>query len=512
MQSLQPRLVLAIALRRWEAAVSAAQADDGSLCYRAVQLPRVFAAWRQQAWRQAELRARGEQCLHALARRWRHRLLLAWQQWAASKAGARSKLLQASARRAACTKREALAEWCRLLQRKAAQREQWQQAEARWIVTMSRAAFCRWRRLAGAARLSAGWRVAYLLRQAFGSWRQHAKRKAAAAASWRLAVRLHYLRQLWAGLAAWQQHHRRRQHKQQRLQAMRQDCQARLLRRCLAAWRGPFLAAAHIRHAKQQLAADHRRDRLLQLSLAPWHGPFLVAARQRRSLQRTAAAFCAAQLQRKAWMGWQAWQERQVGKRQHGAAAQAALQPARLRSVLAAWRFSHAGALLAARQAAAAEAAVRRRTLTATIAAWQGHAARRQRTHTRWCAALLYCGRHQQERAFATWQEVAHTAALLRRMAEPAAGAHVGASAAAAAAAASSGDATAALLGKLRQLQSAAAEVGSQQVQWRAASIANLPCDQKASEPLAAAGSSRPAATRASAVRAEPRRAAAHMP
>ena len=343
MRALRPRLVLACTLRRWQAAVWAAQADDGSICHRALQLPRSFAAWRQQAHRQAELRWTGEQCQRLLAYNQQHRVLAAWRQRAVYKQAACGKQEQAAAAWMARLRRIALIGWRKAAQRKAACRAQRQQAETHWSLRMAGAALRSWHQVASLRRMSCDWHPCYLLIGAFGSWRQLAQRTAREAARWRSAVRHFYLRQLRAGLEGFMHHHHRRQQKEQRLRAMRQYHLARMLRCCLGGWAGPSLAAARSKRAKQQQASEHLSRRVLQLVVTAWGGPFLTAARQRRQLQQAADSWRATRLLHKAWLCWQGRVEQQAEHRQQVAAAMVLLRPARLRTLLAAWRRCHLG-------------------------------------------------------------------------------------------------------------------------------------------------------------------------
>lgn len=338
LQDLRPRIWMAVALRRWQAAVWAAQADDASLCHRAVQLPRAFAAWRHQAQVQVQLRRMGDECRQALVRRRRHALLAAWQRWADGKQAARAAQQRAAAHFATHTALAVLAAWRLAVAAKAARREQQVQAAAHWDQWRIRAVFARWRRWAALRRRAPEARTLYLLSHTFGAWRQEAARKSAKAARLRLAVRQHYLRQIWAGWAAWQQHHRRQQQKRQRLDAMRQYCGAVLVRHCLAAWRGPCLAAARSKRASVQLAGRHAAGRLLRLALAAWRGPFMAQARQQQALQRRADKFRAAILLQRAVTAWCLCCMRRAEKRQRLGAACALLRPGRLRRLLVAWR------------------------------------------------------------------------------------------------------------------------------------------------------------------------------
>lgn len=350
LQALQPRLLLCCALHCWQMAVAAAQADDSSMCYRALQLPRAFAAWRLQAVRQAELRLRGEQCRRVLERQRQERVLLAWCRWAAGKCAAQYRLEQAAAWSMRRAKQTALADWRRATQAEAAGRKQQVAAMEHWAARLQRRAFDRWRRWADVRRMGGQWRQLYLLSSAFGSWRQHTQLKAAKAARWRLAVRQRYLRSLWAGFTAWQRHHQHRQQKEQRLEAMRHHHHTVLLQASMAAWAGAFLAEARRRQAQRKLADSCYFRRLLRQGLDAWHGPFLAGARQRRCMQSAANSCRTATLLRQAWLGWLAWLDCQAEKRQWLATAQALLRPGQLRRLLCGWRRFCVAAALRRRQ------------------------------------------------------------------------------------------------------------------------------------------------------------------
>lgn len=134
-------------------------------------------------------------------------------------------------------------------------------------------------------------------------------------------------------------------------------------------------------------------------------------------------------------------------------------------------------------QAAVACTVARRRMLYAAWLALQQHATRQQRKRSLWFRALLFSSRQQQQRVFSAWRGA--TKAAGPQLAEG--GSHAE-DAAADNAADLRDDSIAALLVRMRQLQSTAAAslvAGQAQVagaadgkvasQWRAASIANLP-------------------------------------
>ncbi|KAL4433933.1 hypothetical protein ABPG75_000374 [Micractinium tetrahymenae] len=462
--ALEPRLLAALALRRWQAGVVAAQAQDGAACYRAVQLPRLFLAWRQRAQRIQEVRLQAEWCQRLLACRRRRAALLAWRRWAAGRRATQIKVHQMEDRRLFLRQHAVLAAWRGYAQVKALQRDQLQQAGAHCAARVCHLALQRWRRWAGLRHAGGRWRRRRVLQRAFGGWRQRAAAKAQWAERWRMAVRHCYLRLLWSGLEGLRQHHQRRQQKQRRQQAMHRRYQVALLRYCLQAWSGPFLAATRHRRAKQQAAEGMACRLLLTPVIASWRGPFLTAARQRRSRLQAADRHRAARLQHSAWVGWLEWQERREYKRQHVAAAQALLQPGRLRRLLAAWRSWHAKAVLRGCQEATAAAAARKLTLRHAWQAWQAYLHSRRQKHRRWCAALLFAGRQQAQRALCTWRAAANAAAALHKQqastapqqVEQDAGASGSAAAAAGAGQAPLTGATAQLLARLRQLRSEA--------------------------------------------------------
>lgn len=216
---------------------------------------------------------------------------------------ARVALEQAAASHARRSMAAALAAWwhwgaCKATARAAAER-----AVTFHARRSQAAALAAWRRVADLRRVAGRVRQLYLTAAGFAAWRLQAQHASAKAAAWRLAVRACYMRQLWAGWAAWQQHHAR----QQRQHAARQHRQAALLRSCLAAWHGPFLAVARRRHAAEQQATCFSRRRRLQLAFSFWSGPFLAEVRRRRSAAQAAAAFVAARLRGRAWAAWRAW-------------------------------------------------------------------------------------------------------------------------------------------------------------------------------------------------------------
>ncbi len=350
LQVLQPRLVAALALQRWLAAVAAAQADDGATCHRALQLPRVFTAWQQRAARGQELRLQGEWCQRLLACRRRRNALLAWRQWAAGRQDARERVCQMAARRAFLRQQTVLAAWKSHARLKAVQHEQRLQAAEQRAALLRRLALQRWRRWAGLRHAGGRWRRRYVLERAFASWRQRAAGKARQTERWRVAVQHRCLRMLWSGLQGLRQHQQKQRQKQHVLQGMRQCYQASLLRLCLQAWGGPFMTAARQQHAKQQAALARAQRLALAPVLKAWRVPWLAAARQRRTMLQAADSHRTAALLISSWRGWLEWQERQEGKRQHLAAAQALLRPRRLRRMLAAWRSWHARAVLQGRQ------------------------------------------------------------------------------------------------------------------------------------------------------------------
>ncbi len=343
LQDLQPRICLALAFRRWQLAIWAAQADDASLCHRAVQLPRAFGAWRGQAQAQAQLRRMGDECWLGLLQKRRRAVLAAWRRWAAGKWAARAQQQAAEAHFVACSAHAALHVWRLAAATKAARRQRQEQAAAHWAQRRLALVFARWLRWACQRRRAPDARPLYLLRRTFGAWRQETARKAGKAARLRLAVRQHYLRQLWAGWAAWRQHCERRGQKQQHLEAMRQYRGAVLLRQYLAAWHGPFLASARSKRAAAQLAERHAACQLLRQAVAAWCGPFMLQARQQQALQLRADKFRAAILLRSALVGWGLWcmqreEKRQQLERQQLVTARLLLRPGHLRRLLLAWR------------------------------------------------------------------------------------------------------------------------------------------------------------------------------
>lgn len=350
LQALQPRIVAALALQRWLAAVAAAQAHDGATCYRALHLPRVFTAWRQRAARGQELRLQGDWCQRLLACRRRRNALLAWRRWAAGRRDARARVCLMAARRAFLRQQAMLASWKSYAQLKLMQHEQRLQAAGQRATLLRRVALQRWRRWAGLRHAGGRWRRRFLQERAFASWRRRAAGKALQAERWRVAVRHRYLRLLWSGLQGLRQHQQKQRQKQHVLERMRQRYQASLLRLCLQAWGGPFMAAARQQHAKQQAAVARARRLTLGPVLEAWRGPWLAAARRRRTKLQAADSHRAAALLSVFWRGWLEWQERQEGKRQRLAAAQTLLRPGRLQRLLAAWRSWHARAVLQGRQ------------------------------------------------------------------------------------------------------------------------------------------------------------------
>lgn len=349
LHAMQPRLAAALALRRWLAGVAVAQAANGAICHRALQLPRVFAAWRLRALRSQELRLQAEWCQRLLACRRRRGALLAWRRWAAGRRDAQQSVHQLAERRAFLRKQAVFAAWKRHSQLKAAQREHQLLAAAHCTAWLQCATLQRWRRWAGLRHCGGRWRRRHMLQRAFCSWRQRAAAKAQQAERWRMAVRHCYLSLLWAGLRGLRLHHQRRRHKQWRLENMRQCYRAALLRRFLEAWSGPFLTAARQRRVKHQAAAAMARRLLLAPVMAAWHGPLLAAARRQRSILQAADSHHAACLVSFAWRSWLQWQERQRGKWQRLAAVHALLRPGRMRRLLAAWRSWHAESVLQSR-------------------------------------------------------------------------------------------------------------------------------------------------------------------
>lgn len=472
LHALQPRLLLACALHRWQAAVHAAQVDDSSLCHRALQLPRAFAGWRQHVQRQASLRQLGERWRQALERRRRRALLAAWRLWATGKLAARGWQEQAAAHWLRRAKQTALTAWHQAALECTACRQRQAAAAAHWGGHLARAAFACWRRRATLRRLVGRVRELFLLGLAFAAWRQQAARKTAEVARWRLAVRQHYLRQLWAGLAAWQQHHGRQQQQQRHLQAMRRHRDAVLVRSCLVAWRGPFLAAMRLRRSRLQLAGAHCRIQCLRQALAAWCGPFLAKARHRRLRQSSADAWRAVVLLRRAWRAWQAWHSRQASKRQHLAVAATLLRPGRLRRLLAAWCSEVESAALHRRQATSAQVAARWHLLRAAFTAWCLRAQQRRQGRGRWCAAVLLSMRLRQRRVLRAWRAAAlHP---LPSCSLPAAEDPAGPGIANAPQPSPSTE-TAAVLSQLRQLQQLAAVAEHAAPPLWAASIGNLP-------------------------------------
>lgn len=350
LQALQPRLVVALALRHWLAGIAAAQADDGATCYRALQLPRVFTAWRQRALHSQQLQLRGEWCRRLLACRCWRNVLLAWMRWAAGKRDSRARMRQVAERHASLRQRAVLAAWQRYAQLKGMQHEQGLQAAAHMAAWLAGKTLHSWRRWAGLRHAGGRWRRRYLLQHTFAGWRQRAAGKARQEERWRIAVRHRYLCLLWSGLEGLRVHHQRQQQKQQALQAMRLRYRAVLLLRCLQAWGGPFLAAARQQRTNQQAAVARAGRLLLAPVLAAWRGPWMAAARQRRARLQVADSHRAAALLNLAWRGWLKWRGGQEDKRERLAAAQALLRPGRLHRLLAAWRGWHAKSVLQRRQ------------------------------------------------------------------------------------------------------------------------------------------------------------------
>lgn len=316
----------------------AAQADDASLCHRAVQLPRAFAAWRRLAQAQAHLRRLGEACQQASQCRQRRSMLTAWRLWAGGKRAAQAKRSQAAHHFAARTAQAVLTAWRQAAASRAARRQQQLEAAAHRALRCLAVVFGRWHRWATLHRHAAGAHALHLLRSTFGAWRGEACRKAAKAARLRLAVRQHYLQRLWAGWAAWQQHHRQQEQKQRRLDSMCSHREAVLLRSCLAAWLGPFCAAARSKRAAAELAEQHCTSQLLRLVLAAWRGPFLAHVRIAAAAAARANRFRSAALLRCSLAAWQIWRDQREEKRQRLEAARALLRPGRLSRMLLAWR------------------------------------------------------------------------------------------------------------------------------------------------------------------------------
>lgn len=447
-------------------------------------------------------------------------MLEAWRRWAAAKRAAREQQQQAALHFAARTAQAALLTWRLAVAAKQARRQQQELATAHWAQWRAALVLAQWRRWAALRRRAPEAHVLYLLHSSFGAWRREAARKASKAARQRLAVRQCYLRQLWAGWAAWQQHHRRQQQKGQQLETMRLYRSSVLLRHCWAAWWGPFLTAARSKRAAVQLAERHAECQLLRQALVAWCGPFMTQARQLRELQRRADAFRAAALLRTALHAWSLWCTWQAEKQHRVEAAQALLRPGRLRRLLLAWlnvcasrarlrrqvgrrkvdrkacgcsaapglrvRFSCAkqhAFLLIPLQAAVACTVARRRMLCVAWLALQQHVTRQQHKRSLWCRALLFSSLQQQQQVFSAWRGA--TKAAGPQLAEG--GSHAE-DAAADNAADLRDDSIAALLDRMRQLQTTAAEslvagqaqvagpaVGKDASQWCAANIANIP-------------------------------------
>lgn len=284
-----------------------------------------------------QLQRLGEVCWHSVTQKRHRAMLAAWRRWAAAKRTATAQQQQAALHFVARTAHAALLTWRLAVAAKAARRQQQEQAAAHWAQWRAALVLVRWRRWAALRRRAPEARVLYLLHSSVNAWRREAARKASKAARQRLAMRQCYLRQLWAGWAAWQQHRRRQQQKGQQLEAMRLYRSSVLLHHCWAAWQGPFLTAARSKRMATQLAEQHAECKLLRQALAAWRDPFMAQARQLRELQHRADAFRAAALLRTTLDAWCLWCTWQAEKQHRVEAAQALLRPGRLRRLLLAW-------------------------------------------------------------------------------------------------------------------------------------------------------------------------------
>lgn len=166
-----------------------------------------------------------------------------------------------------------------------------------------------------------------------------------------------YLTTLQKGLAAWAALHARRQQKRSATAAMRRHCQLALLRRALAAWRGPFLAAARRRRQQASAAEAHWRARLAGAAFRAWRGPFLAATRARRLAVKHAQALWRANALHATVAAWRQYVVLRRAKHARADELRERLAPGRRRRALRAWRLA-AEVRTARRQQVGAERAV----------------------------------------------------------------------------------------------------------------------------------------------------------
>jgi hypothetical protein len=307
LQLLQARMVLRCAFRRWVAEVQAAQSVDAGLCHRAVQLPRVFAAWRSHTKETARLLLLGEQCRRLLTCRLSQRALAAWRCRAAANRASRVRLAQADAAWAGSLKRLVLVSWGRVARRKAAHRELLRQA--------------------------AGHMASRCVGSCFLAWKSNSTH-------WQMAVQYHAARPLQVVLQAWRQHHQQECCRMAVLEEVSRLPAAALLRACFCSWAAPWLAvAANRQRLLERLAVSHRKTCLMRHTIASWQE--LLIGRTGEHWHSLHAASCESRrtaLQQLAFGGWQGWVQLEVRKRQRLDAAAAFLTAARLRRQLGWWR------------------------------------------------------------------------------------------------------------------------------------------------------------------------------
>lgn len=306
MLALRRRLALGSAVRRWQAALHASQANDAGMCYRALHLQRTFAAWAQHTRHRAKLSARLEAHQALLARNHRRRALTFWRGWACSQAAARERQEQALAAWLARGKRWALAAWRQAVRCRVARRMQLQRAEVHRRARRARAALTVWWRTACSLRMSTHWRSCSLLCSTFAAWQRCRQRAVGRAAQWQQAAGHRHSRHVRKALAAWQRAHRLLGQLQERMEILQRRRQHALLRRSWERWAGSC-TPAEVKAAGLARAAAHNARRLQRLSLGQWRGPFLLAARQRRRLLHGADVQHAAVLLRRALGALQAW-------------------------------------------------------------------------------------------------------------------------------------------------------------------------------------------------------------